>query len=75
MMAGWGGLFAVNVLASDLKLQAAVSRASQRRRQESIICTIHPKWALWGWGHGRWALTDSFVWYCTTRQLPEVVME
>lgn len=53
MMAGWGGLFAVNVLASDLKLQAAVSRASQGR-QESIICTIHPEWALWGWGS--WAM-------------------
>jgi hypothetical protein len=34
MMVGWAGLFAVNVLASDLKLQAAVSRASQRRRGE-----------------------------------------
>ena len=40
---GGGGLFAVNVLASDLKLQAAVSRASQGRRQESIICIIHPE--------------------------------
>jgi len=66
MMAGWAGLFAVNVLASDLKLQA-VSRASQGRRQESIICAIHPGCALWGWGFMGDGLSPILVWYCTTR--------